>query len=162
MKTERPRRASRRKGQSIVELALTIFLLMAFLAAAVDLGRVFYTYIAVENMVGEAATYLANNPNNDYVITGVDNNDTFQRRAANVALSDGRIIDRDKLGTTGPTLSAHVRLLPNIAQSARCVRTPFTVSVSYPMDDLFFPAFLGFNSIDIGVENTSQFLVGNC
>ena len=57
MKTMMRKARQSRKAQSIVEFALGSFLLLMLLAASVDLGRAFYTWIVVQNMAGEGAGY---------------------------------------------------------------------------------------------------------
>src|SRR5215216_1945841 len=87
MKTMRQTLRHSRKGQSLIEFAFGALLLVLLLAAAVDFGRAFYTYVVVQNMAGEAATFLSGQPDNDVFsphYAGPDNN-TFQFRARNVA-----------------------------------------------------------------------------
>ena len=50
------------KGQSMVELALTITMLMILLAGVVDLGRAFFTYMAMRDAAQEGAAYGSINP----------------------------------------------------------------------------------------------------
>ncbi len=52
---------SKRKesGQSLVELAVSIVILLILLAGVVDLGRVAYYYIAMRDTAQEAASYAA-------------------------------------------------------------------------------------------------------
>ena len=45
------------RGQSMVELALTITLLMTLLAGTVDLGRAFFTWLALRDAAQEGASY---------------------------------------------------------------------------------------------------------
>ena len=45
------------KGQSMVELALTITILMALLAGTIDLGRAFFTWLALRDAAQEGASY---------------------------------------------------------------------------------------------------------
>src|SRR4051812_49367892 len=66
MKAMRQTLRRSRKGQSLIEFAFGALLLVLLLAAAVDFGRAFYTYVVVQNMAGEAATFLAGQPDNDY------------------------------------------------------------------------------------------------
>ena len=54
------RRGSR--GQSMIEFALILPIFLLLLAGAVDLGRMFYAYVAVENATKEGALYGAQNP----------------------------------------------------------------------------------------------------
>jgi hypothetical protein len=107
-----------RKAQSIVEFALGSFLLLMLLAASVDMGRAFYTWIVVQNMAGEGAGYLATQPDNDCSL-------------------DCSSVD--------------------VPPAQRCLGKTFNVSVSYHMNDLFFPSFLGFRTLTIGASAPSNF-----
>jgi hypothetical protein len=51
------------KGQSMVELALTITILMAMLAGTIDLGRAFFTWLALRDAAQEGASYGSYKPN---------------------------------------------------------------------------------------------------
>lgn len=53
---------NKERGQSLVEMALTMSLLILILAGIVDIGRAYYVYVALEDSAGEAATYLSINP----------------------------------------------------------------------------------------------------
>ena len=55
-------RSSRIRGQSVVEFALIVPILLLILAGAIDLGRAFYAYVAVENAAKEGALYGARHP----------------------------------------------------------------------------------------------------
>ena len=55
-------KSSRTRGQSMVEFALILPVLLLLLAAAIDLGRLFYAYVAVENAAKEGAFFGARNP----------------------------------------------------------------------------------------------------
>ena len=54
---------SRGRGQSLVEFALILPLLLVLLAFGLDLGRVFLGWVNLNNSVKVAATYAAQNPN---------------------------------------------------------------------------------------------------
>jgi Flp pilus assembly protein TadG len=56
------RRASRSRGQAIVELALILPVFLILLASALDLGRVFYAQISVNDASREAALEAPRNP----------------------------------------------------------------------------------------------------
>src|SRR4051812_30313177 len=58
-------RERRRNGQAAVEMALGGVVLAMLLAAAIDMGRAFYTSVVVTNMAGEGARYAASNPDLD-------------------------------------------------------------------------------------------------
>jgi Flp pilus assembly protein TadG len=50
------------RGQSVVEFALVLPILLLLLAATIDFGRLFYTYVAVDNAAKEGALYGARSP----------------------------------------------------------------------------------------------------
>jgi len=59
----RSRRAARRsRGQSIVELAIISPVVLLLLAAAIDLGRLFYSQITIANAAREGALAAAQEP----------------------------------------------------------------------------------------------------
>ena len=58
-RTDRTRKS---RGQSLVELALILPILFVFLAAALDLGRVFYAHISLRNAAREGAMQAAKTP----------------------------------------------------------------------------------------------------
>ena len=64
MRVSLPRRNTDRTsaGQSIVELALTMPLLLLVMLGTIDVGRVFLDYIEMRNAVVEGATYGARHP----------------------------------------------------------------------------------------------------
>jgi hypothetical protein len=65
MRTHRQRsKHNRQLGQGLAELALVLPLLLTILFGALDLGRAFYTYIALTNAAREAARYAAVNDAN--------------------------------------------------------------------------------------------------
>ncbi len=49
-------------GQSVVEFALIVPVMLLILAGAIDLGRAFYAYVAVENAAKEGALWGARHP----------------------------------------------------------------------------------------------------
>ena len=57
------------RGQSIVELALTLPLLLLLLLGTIDIGRVFFDYIQMRDAALEGATYGARSPTDTKGIT---------------------------------------------------------------------------------------------
>jgi hypothetical protein len=59
-----PRRSgdSAQDGQSLVEFALALPVLLILLLGALDVGRMYFTYLAIQNAAGEGALYAAINP----------------------------------------------------------------------------------------------------
>lgn len=50
------------KGQSLLEFALIVPILLIILAGVLDLGRLYYTYVAVTDAAAEGASYAAIHP----------------------------------------------------------------------------------------------------
>ena len=59
------KRKKTESGQSLVELAVSVIVLLIILAGVVDLGRVAFYYIAIRDAAQEAASYAAVFPNNN-------------------------------------------------------------------------------------------------
>jgi len=57
-----PSARRRSRGQSMVEFALVLPLMLFLMAIAVDFGRLFYAYVAVQNAAKEGALYGSRNP----------------------------------------------------------------------------------------------------
>jgi len=50
------------RGQSMVEMSLMMVILLTILSGVLDLGRGFFSFIAIQNSAGEGALYAAINP----------------------------------------------------------------------------------------------------
>lgn len=57
------KREGKEKGQSILEVALVLPVILLILAGVLDLGRLYYVTVALTDAAGEGATYAAINPN---------------------------------------------------------------------------------------------------
>lgn len=60
------------RGQSLVEMAILMVILLIIMGGVLDLGRMYFTYLALQNAAGEGASYGAINP--EWVDSG-DNDD---------------------------------------------------------------------------------------
>ena len=60
------------RGQSLVEMTLGFVILLLVASGLLDLGRLYFIYIALEDGAGEAATYLAINPACAYATDGAN------------------------------------------------------------------------------------------
>jgi Flp pilus assembly protein TadG len=153
----------KRRGQAIVEMALVSLILGMVLAAAIDFGRAFYTATVVTNMAGEGAAYAAIYPDRDAdpdqqycSIFTVDQWVSIQERARRVAKDRGLVIERgdQDLAQIAVTTDGHGTIC-----SDRCPGRTITVRVTYNLNDLFLPGFLGFDSIPI-TRQASQLITG--
>jgi Flp pilus assembly protein TadG len=96
------------KGQSMLELALVLPLLIIILAGVLDLGRLYYAYVAVTDAAAEGASYAAIHPEQS------DRDEVFRRAQE---ASRGLVqIDPDMVEVDCPTLASGA---------------PITVTVSY-------------------------------
>ena len=81
---------ARIRGQSLLEFALVVPILLLIFAGAADLGRIFYTYVAIENAAKEGALYGARYPLCDTASTLCPNpgNAEFRARQETVNVLD--------------------------------------------------------------------------
>jgi Flp pilus assembly protein TadG len=54
-----------RRGQSLVEFALVLPVLVILLLGLLDLGRLYFAYVAITDAAGEGVAYGARNPTDD-------------------------------------------------------------------------------------------------
>ena len=80
-------RRRRTRGQSLVEFALVLPILLFLTLTALDFGRIYLGYINIQNMARIAANYAANNPN---AWTGGGDADA-QAQFRNQILQDGAV-----------------------------------------------------------------------
>lgn len=59
----RPKRESQ-SGQSLTEMALTLTILLTLLAGILDLGRAYFTFLALRDAAAEGAAYGSFDPSN--------------------------------------------------------------------------------------------------
>lgn len=101
-------RKEKQRGQSLVEFALLLPLLILLLGGVLELGRLFFAYVAVTDAAAEGATYASIYPSS----------------------SIQAITDRAQSATSGL-----VRLDPSMIRVERPSLTagaPITVTVTYP------------------------------
>ena len=81
------RRARTQQGQSLVEFAISMMFFLIFLLGLLDLGRLYFIYVALEDSAGEAAVFLSLYPEcldaSSGSLCGDPNNATY--RAQNAA-----------------------------------------------------------------------------
>jgi Flp pilus assembly protein TadG len=59
----------RQRGQSLTEMAIFITILMLLMAGVIDLGRAYYSYLALKDAAAEGAAYGSIEPGN---LAGID------------------------------------------------------------------------------------------
>ena len=84
-------RHRRFRGQALVEFALVIPLFMLLLLLAVDFGRLFFSYVQINNAAREAAAYAATAPTDNTAILAkarLETNSQAQRGEGTVTTDD--------------------------------------------------------------------------
>ena len=98
------------RGQSLVEVAIGFVALLFILSGVLDLGRVYFIFVALEDGAGEAALYLSINPECRYANDGIScadpNNAEFRAKNAGGGSVDWSLatitLDRPALGVGEP------------------------------------------------------------
>jgi Flp pilus assembly protein TadG len=134
----------RQQGQSMVELAVFLMVILWLLAGAIDFGMGFLSYVAIRDAAQEGATYGSLHP--------ADTADIIQR----VRDSSDSPVD------LSDTTSVHVDD-PAFPDGQQCAGHPLTVTVTY--DYPLMVPFLGLitgNPIHISAHSTSVILTPKC
>jgi Flp pilus assembly protein TadG len=89
---------SAEQGQSLVEFSLALVIILVILSAVFDLGRAYFSYVAIQNAAGEGALYAAINPRCPHaasavVCTNPDNVDYRAKFESPNGLVDPQLMD---------------------------------------------------------------------
>ncbi|MBK8137177.1 MAG: pilus assembly protein [Chloroflexi bacterium] len=134
------RRNNAEAGQSLVEVAIGMIVLLVIFSGLVDFGRAYFAYIAIEDAANEGATFLSIRPGcqeavSDGSDTGCDDPNNAFFRAQNASSGD---INWDNAEIT-------------VSRSGFAVGDPVTVTITYrlPLVTPFLPPILGTNHITL-------------
>ncbi len=131
------------RGQGLVEFALSITLLMFFLAGTIDLGRAFFTYMALRDAAQEGASYASISPGNASAI---------EERA--------RTSSTFPVDLTSPDVG-----VSTVVSGAGCSGDSVTVTVRYNNFPLVFPfsnVIFGQNYLTLVTDVTDTVLLPKC
>ena len=133
--------AHREKGQSLVELALTLLLILTLLAGAVDFGMAFFSYVALRDAAQEGALYGSLDPAN----------------------TNG-IIARVRGSSSAPVNLSDPSVTVSISPPPYCRNHPITVTVryDYQLSMPFIGAILDTNKIPLTASVTDTILTPAC
>ena len=148
----RPARSRRSEhGQSLVEFSLFVAFLGVLLAGVVDLGRVYFTYLALKDAAGEGAYFGAAYPacmndavqsNPAYQGCGNPNNITY------------RVINSNPQGGMVNWSTATVTAtLPSMIEPGQLLTV--SVSADYQLITPFVGAIVGGQSIKLGAKSVA-------
>jgi len=136
------------KGQSLVELAISLVVLLVILAGIIDLGRVIFVFIAMRDAAEEGAVYGSIAPAD---CAGITTHVTDVLNHQNILSSAGDI-------TVTTTINGKACASASEATD-KCTGKPVEVSVrrdNFPITMPFLGAIIGRQSIDLEthIENT--------
>ncbi|MEW5869669.1 MAG: TadE family protein [Chloroflexota bacterium] len=97
------------KGQSLVEFAVSIVVLLILLAGAVDMGRAMFTYMAMRDAAQEGALYGSLNPTDTAGIRAHIRGASDQVNGLNLADGD-IVVTHDGTPCTGESIHIQVTL----------------------------------------------------
>lgn len=132
------------QGQSFVEVGLFLTILMILLAGLLDLGRAFFTYIALRDAAQEGALYGATNP------TATSSIEDRVRNTSNTP------VDLTNTSDIQVTVTVH---------GTACLGTAIQVDVDYqnfPLAMPFLGTILGRQTIPIHATVTDTILRPTC
>jgi len=131
-------------GQGLVELALAMVVLMVLVSGIVDLGRIFFSYVALRDAAQEGAAYASINPTDTAGITN------------RVRTSSNNPVN------LGDTEHVQVSVTP---VGGTCAGNSIKVTVTYneyPLITPFMGAFLGKQTLTLSAEGTDTILQSDC
>lgn len=140
--------ARREKGQSLVELALTLLIILTLLAGAVDLGMAFFSYVALRDAAQEGALYGSINP------PDADGIRDRVRSSSNTPIDFSAFPDEDIDVDAGSACEGLTAGEPNGVQ--------VTVTYDYILTMPFIGAILDTNKITLTASVTDTILTPAC
>ena len=141
----------RTHGQALVEFALVLPVFLFLLLIAVDFGRLFFSYVEINNAAREGASYAATNPTDQAGIQAHINQETnAQSQRGAGAISAPTVTCKD---TTGAVMAC------SAAAGGAGPGNTVTVSVTEPFT-FFTPLINGFfnNDLNVGASTTAAVL----
>lgn len=126
------RRSADERGQAVLETALVTVVLLLLFAGAIDVGRMFYHYIAITNAAREGARTASRLPCDPAL--------SASRTAVRAAIISSVVNEAGASGTI--VLPANVTITPDPATTCATGGTPVQVTVAYDFSNIF-SNFLG-------------------
>ena len=134
---------STERGQSLVELAISLVVLLFLLSGVVEFGIAFFQFIQLRDAAQEGALYGSINP---------DDEDGIIARVRNASDEPINLADEDLVDVTVTVTGAAC------AGSAVTVALEFDHQIFMP----FVPAFIGSNTINLDASVTDTILQPAC
>ena len=167
--TLRPRKAPR--GQSLVELAISLTVIVLLLAGAVTFGMAFFSYVAMRDAAQEGALYGSFNPYID-----INGNDEYDLTPSPEPVNDIGIRERIRDSSTSPIDFSDTTAVPDgyitavavtgqaCEGSVSSVPNAILVTVQYdfPVFMPFVGAIIGGQTIHLRATVTDTILEPRC
>jgi Flp pilus assembly protein TadG len=131
------------RGQSLMELAFSLMFLLVLLSGVVDLGRAFFTYMAMRDAAQEGALFGSISPND-------------------IEIKNHVLYSSDMMQNT---VTADDITIEWSDPASKCTGNAVTVRINYPDFPLTMPfigAFLGRQTVAISASVTDTILTPSC
>jgi Flp pilus assembly protein TadG len=136
------------KGQSLVEFSLGMVFILLIVCGLLDLGRLYFTHVALEDAAGEGALYLSLNPHCVHASDGTDctdpNNVDWRIRNS----SDTGAVDWSKANITYNVPAPYA-----VGETVKV-----NINYSYQLITPVIPKITGVNPITLG-SSASQIII---
>jgi Flp pilus assembly protein TadG len=149
------------RGQSLVEIGLTMVIVLTLLAGAVDFGSAFFDYISLRDAAQEGALYGSIAPVIDANNNGIyDTGDSYNIAKITERVRQSSSQPIDLTVTSGPN---KVDVSPTF-NGTPCAGNSITVTVSYAyqISMPFIGAILGKQTIQLSANMTDTILWPQC
>jgi Flp pilus assembly protein TadG len=131
------------KGQSLVEFSLMVVILTSLLLGILDIGRAYFTFMALQDAAGEGASYAAQYPTYITSSNSADpNNVTY------------RVKNAAPVGTLVDWSSATVSVA-NSGSTAQGEPITVTVTTSYQLLTPFVGTIVGSQTLPLSAESVA-------
>lgn len=152
------------RGQSFIELAISMVFLLVLLAGVMDLGRLIFTYIALRDAVQEGGAFLAITPNEcGSAITRIRQHTSgaVDLSAANINITVSYTINGTQFNNCTTTLNAVLPANPsriNDVCPGDAVRVTATYN-NFPIATPFIGAIVGGQAVTFNTEVVDSIIV---
>jgi Flp pilus assembly protein TadG len=147
-----PAASKRERGQSLVELAISLIILLLLLAGVIDLGRAFFTFMSLRDAAQEGASYGSLFPT-------ISKDDP----TLNVAEIEQRVRNASNLPVN--LTSADITVSVSTLGGPPCAGSGMQVQVVYPDYPMIMPLFqavMGRSTIPIRATVTDEIVRPRC
>ncbi len=158
---EKKKKLSGESGQSLVELAISLIILLTLLAGAVDFGMALYSYVTLRDAAQEGALYASIDPLNETEISNrVTSSSSSPVDLANDLEETGEGVTVIIITTSGEIPVASATTANACEGNGAAVRVE--VSYIYHLIMPFLPEILGVTEIPLTASVTDAILQPTC